>query len=52
MTPHVLALSIAIGVYGGVFPIWGTQSLACMALGIPLGASIVVYVAGVVRWVG
>ena len=39
-------MSIAVGVYGGVFPIWGTQSLVCMALGVPLGAHVVVYVAG------
>lgn len=45
MSVHVLALSIAVGVYGGVFPIWGTQSLACITLGVPLGASLVVYVA-------
>ena len=46
MTAHVLAISIAVGMYGGVFPIWGTQSLVCMALGVPLGASLIVYVSG------
>lgn len=46
MTAHGVAMSIAVGMYGGVFPIWGTQSLACMALGVPLGANMVIYVAG------
>ena len=46
LTAHTLAMSIAVGVYGGVFPVWGAQSLVCTALGVPLGAHVVVYVAG------
>jgi uncharacterized protein (DUF2062 family) len=45
MTPQSAALSIAIGVTGGVWPVWGTQFVACVALGALLGGKFVLYMA-------
>lgn len=45
LSSHSIALSIAVGMYGGVFPIWGTQSIVIIAIGAPLGASMVISVA-------
>ena len=36
LSAHSIALSIAVGMYGGLFPIWGTQSLVIIALGTAL----------------
>jgi len=45
MSPHTLAMSIAIGMVGGVWPVWGTQFVACMSLGFILGGNVVLYMA-------
>ena len=45
MTPHVAALSLAIGVTGGIWPIFGTSFLACTLSGVALGGNFVVYMA-------
>jgi hypothetical protein len=44
LSSHSIALSIAVGIYGGIFPIWGTQSILIIAIGAPLGAHMVISV--------
>lgn len=46
LSAHSIALSIAVGMYGGLFPIWGTQSIVIIALGTPLrGVNMVISIA-------